>query len=46
MTEIVFLGTSGYLPAAGRDNAAFLLKAGETLILVDCPSSVNGMGIE
>jgi ribonuclease Z len=40
MTEIVFLGTSGYLPTADRDNAAFLLKAGEATILVDCPGSV------
>jgi ribonuclease BN (tRNA processing enzyme) len=38
--EIVFLGTSGYLPTAGRDNAAFLLNAGGTSILVDCPGSV------
>ncbi len=40
MTEIIFLGTSGYLPTAERDNTAFLLKTGETSILVDCPGSV------
>jgi len=40
MTEIVFLGTSGYLPTAARDNTAFLLKMGEVSILVDCPGSV------
>jgi len=39
MTEIVFLGTSGYLPTAGRDNASFLLKTGGTSVLVDCPGS-------
>jgi len=39
MTEITFLGTSGYLPTAERDNAAFLLKAGEASILIDCPGS-------
>ena len=39
MTEIIFLGTSGYVPTPERDNAAFLLKTGETSILVDCPGS-------
>ena len=39
MTEIVFLGTSGYVPTPERDNAAFLLKAGEASILIDCPGS-------
>ncbi|HUT07631.1 MAG TPA: ribonuclease Z [Candidatus Latescibacteria bacterium] len=39
MTEIIFLGTSGYVPTPERDNAAFLLKTGESSILVDCPGS-------
>lgn len=39
MAEIIFLGTSGYVPTPERDNAAFLLKTGETSILVDCPGS-------
>jgi len=46
MAEIVFLGTAGYLPTAERDNAAFLLKAASASILIDCPGSVIGMGIE
>jgi ribonuclease Z len=40
MAEIIFLGTAGYLPTAGRDNTAFLLKAGEASILIDCPGSI------
>jgi ribonuclease BN (tRNA processing enzyme) len=39
MTEIIFLGTSGYVPTPERDNAAFLLKAGESAVLIDCPGS-------
>jgi ribonuclease Z len=39
MAEIIFLGTSGYVPTPERDNAAFLLKMGETSSLVDCPGS-------
>ena len=39
MTEIIFLGTSGYVPTPERDNAAFLLKAGETSLLIDCPGA-------
>jgi ribonuclease Z len=39
MAEIVFLGTSGYVPTPERDNASFVLKAGEHAILIDCPGS-------
>jgi len=39
MAEIVFLGTSGYVPTPARDNTAFLLKAGESSLLIDCPGS-------
>ena len=39
MAEIIFLGTSGYVPTPERDNAAFLLKAGGTSVLIDCPGS-------
>lgn len=39
LTEIVFLGTSGYVPTPERDNASFVLTAGETSILIDCPGS-------
>jgi ribonuclease Z len=39
MTEIIFLGTSGYVPTPERDNASFVLKAGESAALIDCPGS-------
>ena len=39
MAEIVFLGTSGYVPTPERDNASFVLKAGESAALIDCPGS-------
>jgi ribonuclease Z len=39
MAEIIFLGTSGYVPTPERDNAAFLLKAGDVSALIDCPGS-------
>jgi len=39
MAEIIFLGTSGYVPTPERDNASFVLKAGEASILIDCPGS-------
>lgn len=39
MTEIIFLGTSGYVPTPERDNASFLLRAGEASVLVDCPGA-------
>ena len=39
MAEIVFLGTSGYIPTPERDNASFLLRTGATAVLVDCPGS-------
>lgn len=39
MTDIVFLGTSGYVPTPERDNAAFLLRTGGAAVLIDCPGS-------
>ncbi len=39
MAEIVFLGTSGYVPTPERDNAAFLLRTGGAAVLIDCPGS-------
>ena len=42
MAEITFLGTAGYIPTPRRDNASFLLKAGETSVLVDCPGALLG----
>ena len=39
MAEIVFLGTSGYVPTPERDNASFILKAGKSAALIDCPGS-------
>jgi len=39
MAEIIFLGTSGYIPTPERDNASFLLRTGGTAVLVDCPGS-------
>lgn len=40
MAEIVFLGTGGALATRDRDNTAFLLRAGATSALIDCPGSV------
>jgi len=42
MAEITFLGTAGYIPTPRRDNASFLLRAGETSVLVDCPGALLG----
>lgn len=39
MAEIVFIGTSGYIPTPERDNAAFLLRTGGAAVLIDCPGS-------
>jgi ribonuclease Z len=39
MTEIVFLGTCGYLPTPERDNASFLLTTERIAAMVDCPGS-------
>lgn len=39
MAEIIFLGTSGYVPTPERDNASFILRAGESAALIDCPGS-------
>lgn len=39
MTEIVFLGTCGYLPTPERDNTSFLLMNDGTAAMVDCPGS-------
>ena len=40
MIEICFLGTAGAIATEERDNASFLLKHDERLILIDCPGSV------
>lgn len=40
MSELYFLGTGGSVATIERDNTAFLIKRGKTLILVDCPGSV------
>ncbi|MBM3305380.1 MAG: ribonuclease Z [Candidatus Aminicenantes bacterium] len=39
MAEIVFLGTSGYVPTPDRDNASFLLIADGSAAMIDCPGS-------
>ena len=40
MAEIVVLGTGGALATRDRDNTAFLLRAGATAALIDCPGAV------
>jgi ribonuclease BN (tRNA processing enzyme) len=40
MAEIFFLGTGGSLATGERDNTAFLLRAGGSCALIDCPGSV------
>ncbi len=40
MIEICFLGTAGAIATEERDNASFLLKHDERLILIDCPGSL------
>lgn len=40
MTKLVFIGTSGSVASATRDNTAFLLSAGKEQILIDCPGSI------
>ena len=38
--KIVALGAAGYLPAAGRQTMAFLVVAGDTILLLDAGSGV------
>jgi len=40
MAEILFLGTGGSMPTRTRDNTAFLLSAGSSRVLIDCPGAV------
>lgn len=40
MTEICFLGTSGSVATAERDNTSFLIRHDSSLVLIDCPGSI------
>lgn len=40
MVEVLFLGTGGATATSERDNTSFLLKAGQTKLLIDCPGSI------
>jgi len=40
MADVFFLGTGGALATGERDNTAFLLRAGASWALIDCPGSV------
>ncbi len=40
MVELLVLGTGGATATSERDNTSFLLKAGRTKLLIDCPGSI------
>jgi ribonuclease Z len=40
MVEVIFLGVGGAIPRRGQTNSAFLVRAGRTVILVDCGPAV------
>lgn len=38
--KVITLGTAAFIPSRDRDNVSLLVKAGNELLLVDCPGSV------
>jgi ribonuclease Z len=40
MVEVIFLGVGAALPRRGQTNSAFLVRAGRTVVLVDCGPAV------